>query len=136
MALFNTSVLNLCRYCEMMVSEMLAFLDPEKPHMQQGLFPDVQQSYILQCNLSFDEVSLRALIGAPLKSSDMLKLEQTCLSEVILEEEGSEGLRSQFDTLQSVGLGPSDGGLEKVGCTLSLSVSFISQKFKLQVFEL
>ena len=99
---------------------MLAFLDPERPHMQQGLFPDVQQSYLLQCNLSIDEVSLRALVGAPLKSSDMLKLEQTCLSEVILEEEGNKGLRSEFDTLQSVGLEPGDGGLEKVGCTLSL----------------
>ncbi|XP_019854420.1 PREDICTED: uncharacterized protein LOC105313451 [Amphimedon queenslandica] len=113
MAHFNTSVLNLCRNCDMMLSEMLAFLDSERPHMQQGLFPDVQQSYILQCNLGLDEVSLRALIGAPLKSSDMLKLEQTCLSEVILEEEGNEGLRSQFDTLQSVGLGPGGSGLEK-----------------------
>ena len=63
--------------------------------MQQGIFPDVQQMYLLHSSLNFDEVSLRALAGAPLKANDFLKLEQTCLADVIVEESGNERLRGQ-----------------------------------------
>ena len=77
----------------MKISEMMSFLDQDRLHMQQGLFPDVQQMYLLHSSLNFDEVSLRALAGAPLKSSDFLKLEQTCLADVIVEEGGNEHLR-------------------------------------------
>ena len=90
---FNTGTLSICRVCNMKISEMMSFLDQDRLHMQQGLFPDVQQMYLLHSSLNFDEVSLRALAGAPLKSSDFLKLEQTCLADVIVEEGGNEHLR-------------------------------------------
>ena len=90
---FNTGTLAICRVCNMKISEMMNFLDQDRLHMQQGLFPDVQQMYLLHSSLNFDEVSLRALAGAPLKSNDFLKLEQTCLADVIVEEGGNEHLR-------------------------------------------
>ena len=63
--------------------------------MQQGIFPDVQQSYILHSQLSFDEVSCKVLLGAPLKQNEFLKIDQTCFANVISEESGNEHLRLQ-----------------------------------------
>ena len=40
----------------MTVSEMVNFLGEERVHMKQGIFLDVQQSFLLHSNISFDEV--------------------------------------------------------------------------------
>ena len=89
----GTGTFNVCRVCDMSIREIIDFLAQDRTHMQQGLFPDVQQMYLLQSNMTFDEISLRALVGADLKASEFLKLEQTCLADVILEESGNEHLR-------------------------------------------
>ena len=84
---------SVCRTCNMTIREIINFLSQDRTHMQQGLFPDVQQMYLLQSLLTFDEVSMRALLGANLKPAEFLKLEQTCLADVIVEESGNEHLR-------------------------------------------
>ena len=96
-----TLALQVCHNCDIKISELMSFFDVDRPHMQQGLFPDIYQSCLIYSNLVFDEVTLRALAGAPLKSNDMLKLEQTFLADIIVEEEGNEHLR-QVDTLHSI----------------------------------
>ena len=90
---FGTTPFSVCRVCDMKIREVIDFLNQDRTHMQQGLFPDVQQTYLLQSTMTFDEVSLRALVGADLKASEFLKLEQTCLADVIVEESGNEHLR-------------------------------------------
>jgi hypothetical protein len=40
------------------------------------------------------QISCKALIGAPLKSSEFLKLEQTHLADIIAEEAGKEHYRA------------------------------------------
>ena len=37
---------------------MVEFLNSDREHMEQGVSPDVQQSYLLHSALNFDEVSL------------------------------------------------------------------------------
>ena len=46
----------MCRACDIKISEMVEFLNSDREHMQQGIFPDVQQSYLLHSALNFDEV--------------------------------------------------------------------------------
>ena len=53
-----TRCMAVCRACECKISEMVEFLNSDREHMQQGIFPDVQQSYLLHSALNFDEVSL------------------------------------------------------------------------------
>lgn len=72
---------------------MVEFLNSDRVHMQQGIFPDVQQSYILHSQLGFDEVCCKVLIGAPLKQNEFLKIDQTCFADIISEEGGNEHLR-------------------------------------------
>ncbi len=40
---------------------MINFLSEDREHMKQGIFLDVQQSYILHSAITFDEVSLLTL---------------------------------------------------------------------------
>ena len=61
--------------------------------MQQAMFPDVQQSYVLHSQLTFDEVSCKVLVGVPLKQNEFLKIDQTCLGDVISEEAGNKHLQ-------------------------------------------
>lgn len=75
------------------ISEVLAFLAKERLHMQQGLLPDIQESYLLNSNMSYDGDFCTALLGSKLTSNEFLKLEQTDLAKVILEEPGSEYLK-------------------------------------------
>ena len=56
--LYGCDTLAVCRACECKISEMVEFLNSDREHMQQGIFPDVQQSYLLHSALNFDEVSL------------------------------------------------------------------------------
>ena len=91
--LFGNDTLAMCKACDVKISEMVTFLNGDREHMKQGIFPDVQQSYLLHSSLSFDEVSCKALVGAPLKANEFLKIEQTYLADVIAEEAGNEHLR-------------------------------------------
>ena len=84
--LFGFDTLSVCKACDARISEMVDFLNADRVHMQQGIFPDVQQSYILQSILNFDEVSCKVLIGATLKQNEFLKIDQTCLAEILTEE--------------------------------------------------
>ena len=56
--LYGCDTLAVCRACGCKISEMVEFLNSDREHMQQGIFPDVQQSYLLHSALNFDEVSL------------------------------------------------------------------------------
>lgn len=40
----------------MSITEILDFLDADREHMQQGLFLNVEMSYLLQSEISFDMV--------------------------------------------------------------------------------
>lgn len=55
--MFGTSTLGVAKACDMSISEMITFLGEDREHMKQGLFLDVQQSYLLHSNINFDEVS-------------------------------------------------------------------------------
>ena len=49
----------LCKACDMTTTEFLHFLDQDRPIMQQGLFPEVQANYTLNCTLNIEEVILK-----------------------------------------------------------------------------
>ena len=55
--LYGCDTLAVCRACECKISEIVEFLNSDREHMQQGIFPDVQQSYLLHSALNFDKVS-------------------------------------------------------------------------------
>ena len=93
--LFGNDTLSVCKACDLKISEIVIFLNQDREHMQQGIFPDVQQSFLLHSALNFDEVSCKALVGAPLKANEFLKVEQTHLADIIAEEAGNEHLRMQ-----------------------------------------
>lgn len=86
-------VLNTCGFLKIPLKVMLEFLDKDRLHMQQGLFPEVEESYILNSNLGYDVDFCKALMGSKLKSNEFLKLEQTLLADVIAEEPGNEHYR-------------------------------------------
>ena len=54
--LYGCDTLAVCRACDCRISEIVEFLNPDREHMKQGIFPDIQQSYILHSALTFDEV--------------------------------------------------------------------------------
>lgn len=54
--LYGSDTLSVCKACDIKISEMVNFLNQDREHMQQGIFPDVQQSYLLHSALNFDEV--------------------------------------------------------------------------------
>ena len=85
----------------MKLCKLVEFLDQDRTHIKQGLiqhkehgmYSDIQQMHLLDSILAFDEISLRALLGSNLKASEFLKLEQTCLADVIVEEGGNKHFR-------------------------------------------
>ena len=87
------STSELCRVCEFSISEISDFFRNDRVHMQQGLFPEVKHAHILNTAVRFDDVPLRALMGLPLTSSEFLRIEQTHLADVIVEESGNEHYR-------------------------------------------
>ena len=110
----GSGTLDVCRMCDMKISEIVDFLGQDRIHMQQGMFPDVQQSYLLHSALSFDEVSIKALVGAPLTSSEFLKLETTHLADVIAEERGNEHFREgAMATSPTIATMPAEMGTEE-----------------------
>lgn len=90
---FGNTPFDVCHACDSALREIIDFLAPDRTHMKQSLFDSSRHSHILQCRLQFDEISFRALVGADLKASEFLKIDQTCLADVILGEEGNEHLR-------------------------------------------
>ena len=86
-------VLGTCGVLKIPLNTMLEFLDKDRLHMQQGLFPEIEDSYILNSNLGYDADFCKALMGSKLKSNEFLKLEQTLLADVIAEEPGNEHYR-------------------------------------------
>ena len=97
---YGTDVLGACQFLNIPLKEMLEFLDKDRVHMQQGFFPDVQDSHILSSSISYDSDFCKALMGSQLKSNDFLKLEQTKLADVIAEEPGNTHYRYNFlDTI-------------------------------------
>jgi len=93
--LFGNDTLSVCKACDLKVSEMIAFLNHDREHIQQGIFPEVQQSSILHSSLNFDWITFKALLGAPLKAYEILKVEETHLVDIIADEVGNEQPRMQ-----------------------------------------
>ncbi len=89
----SAEVLSTCQFLTIPLQEMLVFLDKEREHMEQGYFPEVQDSYILSCRIDYDADFCKALMGTQLKSTEFLKIEQTQLANVIAEEPGNEYYR-------------------------------------------
>ena len=79
-----------CNTLDLSLLEMLGFLSSERQHMQHGLFPDINQTYILSNAIRFDSEIMKALVGGKLSSSDFLKVENTPLGDILAEEPGSE----------------------------------------------
>ena len=90
---FANSTMELCHMCDLTITEILKFLHQDRVHMQQSLFPDIHHTYLLCSSVAFDDVTIKALMGIPLTSSEFLKLEQTHLADVIAEESGNEHYR-------------------------------------------
>lgn len=89
----GTDCVTVSRFLEVPMAEVLEFLSENRPHMEQGFFPDIQQSYILSSSMMYEGGFCKALMGAHLKSEEFLKLEQTVLADVIVEEPGNEHYR-------------------------------------------
>lgn len=92
---FGIDPISLCSFLDIPLQEILDFLDQERLHMQQGFFPDVQHTYILQSTLSYDTDVCKALMGANLKQNDFLKIEQTYLADIIAAEPEYQHFRDQ-----------------------------------------
>ena len=90
---YGADVLTTCQFLSIPLQEMLEFLDRERKHMQQGFFPEVQDSYILTCSITYDSDFCKALMGSQLKATEFLKIEQTLLADVIAEEPGNQHYR-------------------------------------------
>lgn len=56
--LYGNDTLAVCKACDVSIGEIVNFLDTDREHMQQGLFPDVQRSYVLHSAIAFDEVTI------------------------------------------------------------------------------
>ena len=85
--------LTCCQMLDIPLKETLEFLNKDRPHMEQGFFPDVQDSYIMAGAITYDTDFCKALMGSQLKSHEFLKIEQTKLADVIAEEPGNEHYR-------------------------------------------
>jgi len=94
--------LTCCQNLDIPLRNILEFLDKDRLHMEQGFFPDVQDSYILSCSISYDTDFCKALMGSQLKSQEFLKIEQTKLADVIAEEPGNEHYRQVYNRQASV----------------------------------
>lgn len=87
--------ISLSTFLDVSLRDILEFLDQDRLHMQQGLFPDLQHTYILSQQLYVDTDVCKALLGADMKQSDFLKIEQTYLADVIAAEPENQHLRDQ-----------------------------------------
>lgn len=93
MCSYDSNVLTTCRILDIPLQELLGFLDKDRLHMTQGLFPEIHDGNILSRSITYDSDFCKALMGSQLKSNEFLKLEQTYLADVIAEEPGNEHYR-------------------------------------------
>ncbi|KAL5457433.1 hypothetical protein EMCRGX_G034692 [Ephydatia muelleri] len=110
---FGQDTISMCKACDIKISEMLEFLNADREHMQQGIFPDVQQSFLLRSAITLDECSCRALLGVALKGNERLKIDQTRLAEILAEEEGApsgEGALQETEPTTSGEASSHEGG--------------------------
>ena len=110
--LLRNSTLFVCKNCDVCISEMVEFLSSNRLHIQQAMFPDVHQNLILHSNLTLDTVLCKVLVGVPLKQNEFLKIDQTCLGDVISEEAGNSHVQP-VSSLQGKGEGEGGGKLKK-----------------------
>ena len=87
--------ISLCSFLDVPLQEVLDFLDQDRLHMQQGFFPDVQHDYILGSDLNYDTDLCNVLMGVNLKQSDFLKIEQTYLADIVIQEPEYQHFRDQ-----------------------------------------
>ena len=92
---YGIDPVSLCSFLDVPLQEVLDFLDQDRLHMQQGFFPDIQHSSIVQSNLSYDTDWFKALMGADLKQNDFLKIEQTYLADIVAQEPEYQHFREQ-----------------------------------------
>lgn len=90
---YGTDPLSFSHFLKVPLSDVLSFFNKERPLVSQGFFPDLQESYLLNCNVNFDTDFFKTLIGAHLKSEEFLKIEHTFLADVVVEEPGNEHYR-------------------------------------------
>ena len=90
---YRSDILTTCHILDIPLQEILGFLDKDRLHMTQGFFPEIHDSRIFSCSITYDSDFCKALIGSKLKSNEFLKLEQTYLADVIAEEPGNEHYR-------------------------------------------
>lgn len=94
MGYLASDTLQVCRSCDIGIVELMDFLSMEREHMQHGLFPDIQASFTLHSSLTYEETVCKMLVGCSPKNSEFLRLEQTCLADVLAEEPGGEKYRN------------------------------------------
>lgn len=88
-----TDCVSISQFLDIPIVEVLEFVSESRTHMEQGFFPDIQQSYIMSSNMTYEGGFCKALMGGHLKSEEFVKLEQTVLADVIAEEPGNEHYR-------------------------------------------
>ena len=103
----SIDVLSVCKNCDVRISEMMEFLSSDRLHMQQAMFPKIMQNHILHSDLTLDVILCKVLVGIPLKQNEFLKIDGTCLGEVISEEAGNKDVQP-VSPLQ--GKGEEEGG--------------------------
>ena len=86
---------HVCSVLDISFLEIFNFVNQDRLHIQQGLFPNIQQNYILNMMLELDHDMYFVLQGASLKQKDFLKIDQTFLADVIFEEPEYHHLREQ-----------------------------------------
>ena len=87
--------ISVCSFLDIPLQDVLDFLDQDRLHMQQGFFPDVHHSYILESSLNYDTDVCNVLMGMNLKQNDFLKIEQTYLADIVVQEPEYQRFRDQ-----------------------------------------
>ena len=82
-----------CQFLDISIMDVMDFLAKDRPHMKQGLFPAVRDNYILSSSITFDPDFCKVLMGSKVTSNEFLKLEQTALADIVVEEPGSEHVK-------------------------------------------
>ena len=90
---YGVDCLSCCQFLDIPLKDMLEFLNKDRIHMQQGFFPEVQDAYILNSALMYDMDFCKTLMGCRVRSDGFMKLEQTVLADIIVEEPGNDHYR-------------------------------------------
>ena len=90
---FAIGALSVCKNCDIRISEMVEFLSSKRLHVQQAMFPNINQNHVLHSELTLDGVLCKVLVGVPLRQNEFLKIDGTCLGEVMSEEAGNKDVQ-------------------------------------------